>query len=60
MPHTAYIVEACRTAAGKKNGALREWHAADLGAAVCDALVTRTGIDGAQIDDVIVGCVDRK
>ncbi|GBG25092.1 Acetyl-CoA acetyltransferase, mitochondrial [Hondaea fermentalgiana] len=59
MPHTAYIVEACRTAGGKKNGALREWHAADLGAVVCDELVTRTGIDGAAIDDVICGCVDQ-
>jgi len=59
MPHTAYIVEACRTAGGRKNGALREWHAADLGAVVCDELVTRTGIDGAQIDDVICGCVDQ-
>mmetsp|Transcript_333 Transcript_333/g.614 ORF Transcript_333/g.614 Transcript_333/m.614 type:complete len:402 (+) Transcript_333:65-1270(+) len=59
MPHTAYIVECCRTAGGRKNGALREWHAADLGAVVCDELVKRTGIDAAQIDDVICGCVDQ-
>jgi len=59
MPYTAYIVEACRTAGGKKNGALREWKAADLGAAVLDALVDRTGIDGGAIDEVICGCVDQ-
>ena len=50
-------MEGVRTAGGKKNGALRDWHAADLGAVVCDELVARTGIDGAAIDDVICGCV---
>ncbi len=59
MPHTAYIVECVRTAAGRKNGALREWLAPDLGAAVLDELVTRTGIDGGEIDEVICGCVDQ-
>jgi len=44
MPYTAYIVDGCRTAGGKKNGALSEWHPADLGAAVIDELVKRTGI----------------
>ncbi len=53
----AYIVEALRTAGGKRGGALRNWHPADLGAAVLDALVAGTGIDPAAIDDVIVGCV---
>ena len=53
----AYIVDAVRTAGGKREGALKDWHPADLGAAVLDALVERTGIDGAAIDDVIVGCV---
>ena len=51
----AYIVCAVRTAGGKKNGRLREWHPISLGAAVIDALVDRTGIDASQIDDVIVG-----
>jgi len=57
MPHTAYIVECVRTAGGKKNGRLREMHPIAMGAAVLDAIVERTGIDGALIDDVIVGCV---
>ncbi len=53
----AYIVDALRTAGGKRGGALRDWHPVDLGAAVLDALVQRSGIDPAAIDDVIVGCV---
>lgn len=53
----AYIVEALRTAGGKRKGALAGWHPADMGAAVLDALVARSGIDPAAIDDVVVGCV---
>ena len=52
----AYIVEARRTAGGRRGGALREWHPADLGAAILDALVGRSAIDPAAIEDVI----DRK
>jgi acetyl-CoA C-acetyltransferase len=55
----AYIVEALRTAGGRRGGALREWHPADLGAAILDALVVRSGIDSAAIEDVIVGCVSQ-
>ncbi|AWB25285.1 acetyl-CoA C-acyltransferase [Methylobacterium currus] len=53
----AYIVEAVRTAGGKRNGRLAGWHPADMGGAVLDALVARTGIDPAAIEDVILGCV---
>ena len=53
----AYIVEALRTAGGRRGGALREWHPADLGAAVLNALVERSGIDPAAVEDVIAGCV---
>jgi acetyl-CoA C-acetyltransferase len=56
MP-AAYIAAAARTAGGKKGGALRDWHPADLGAKVLDALVERSGIDPAAVDDVIAGCV---
>lgn len=56
-PFTAYIVDACRTAGGKKNGKLSGWHPADLGAAVCDGIVERTKMDASQIEDVIMGCV---
>ena len=55
----AYIVEALRTAGGRRGGALRDWHPADLGAAVLDALVQRSGIDPAAVEDVIVGCVSQ-
>jgi len=55
----AYIVEALRTAGGRRGGALRDWHPADLGAAVLDALVQRSGVDPAAIEDVIVGCVSQ-
>ena len=58
MPE-AYIVEAVRTAGGKRNGALAGWHPADMVAEVLDALVARTGIDPASIEDVIVGCVSQ-
>ncbi|WP_114226558.1 MULTISPECIES: acetyl-CoA C-acetyltransferase [Sphingomonas] len=56
MPQ-AYIVAAARTAGGKRGGALKDWHPADLGAAVLNALVDRAGIDPAAVDDVIAGCV---
>src|SRR5690348_15501989 len=57
MSVEAYIVDAVRTAGGKREGALKDWHPADLGAEVLNALVDRTGIDPAAIDDVIAGCV---
>ncbi len=53
----AYIVEAVRTAGGRRGGALKDWHPADMAAQVLDALVERTGIDPAAIEDVIMGCV---
>ena len=56
MP-AAYIVAAARTAGGKRGGALKDWHPADLGAKVLDALVERAGIDPAAVEDVIAGCV---
>ncbi|MCW1932332.1 acetyl-CoA C-acetyltransferase [Pararhodobacter zhoushanensis] len=53
----AYLVELVRTAGGRRKGALANWHPADLGAEVIDALVARSRIDPVAIDDVIVGCV---
>ncbi len=58
MP-SAYIVEAVRTAGGRQRGALREWHPISIGAKVVDAVVARAGIDGALVEDVIVGCVSQ-
>ena len=54
---TAYIVDAVRSAGGKRGGKLAGVHPVDLGATILDALVSRTGIDGSRIDDVIMGCV---
>ncbi|MGI8331154.1 acetyl-CoA C-acetyltransferase [Actinomadura scrupuli] len=54
----AYIVEAVRTPVGRRNGGLAEAHPADLGAHSLRALVERSGVDAAAVDDVIFGCVD--
>ena len=54
----AYIVDAVRTAVGRKNGGLAGVHPADLGAASLTALVDRTGIDPGAVEDVVFGCVD--
>ncbi|MCU1360765.1 MAG: putative acetyl-CoA acyltransferase, partial [Ilumatobacteraceae bacterium] len=40
-----------------RNGKLQGWHPVDLVAATMQALVARTGIDPALVDDVIMGCV---
>ncbi|KAB7742081.1 acetyl-CoA C-acyltransferase [Parvibaculum sedimenti] len=53
----AYIVAAARTAGGRKGGKLKDWHPVDLGAQVVNALVDRTGIDPALVEDAIWGCV---
>ena len=53
----AFIVDAVRTAGARKGGRLSGWHPADLAASVLDALVARTGIDPAAVEDVIMGCV---
>jgi acetyl-CoA C-acetyltransferase len=55
----AYIVAAARSAGGRKGGRLKDWHPADLGGAVLDALLDRTRADPALIEDVIFGCVDQ-
>jgi acetyl-CoA acyltransferase len=56
MP-AAVIVDAVRTAGGKRNGVLSGWHPADLAAEVLKALVERNGLDPALIEDVLMGCV---
>ena len=56
MP-TAYIVDAVRTAGGKRGGKLAGWHPVDMAAATLDAIVERNGFDGKRIDDVVMGCV---
>ena len=57
MAEAAYIVAATRTAGGRKGGKLAGWHPIDLGAAVLDSILDRTGVDPARVDDVVMGCV---
>src|SRR3954453_19225205 len=54
---TAVIVDAVRTAGGKRDGRLSGWHPADLAAETLKALVERKHPDPGLIDDVIMGCV---
>ncbi|MBC8995428.1 acetyl-CoA C-acetyltransferase [Pseudomonas sp. N40(2020)] len=51
------IVAATRTAIGSFQGALASVSAVDLGAAVIRQLLEQTGLDGAQVDEVIMGQV---
>jgi acetyl-CoA acyltransferase len=54
---TAVIVDAVRTAGGKRNGKLRNWHAVDLASEALKALQERNSLDPSLVDDVIMGCV---
>ena len=54
----AYIVDAVRTPVGRRGGGLSGVHPADLGAHVLSALMDRTGVDPAAVEDVVFGCVD--
>jgi acetyl-CoA acyltransferase len=54
---TAVIVDAVRTAGGKRNGKLSGWHPADLAAEVLKALQERNDLDPELVEDVIMGCV---
>ena len=56
---TAYIVDAVRTAGGRRGGRLAGVHPVDLAANTLDALVSRTGVDPNGVDDVIMGCVSQ-
>ena len=56
---TAYIVEAVRTAGGRRGGRLAGWHPADMAGEVLNAVADRSGIDPAAIEDVIMGCVSQ-
>ena len=55
----AYIVEAVRTAGGRRGGRLAGWHPADMAGEVLTAVVDRTGIDPAAVEDVVMGCVSQ-
>ena len=53
----AVIVEAVRTAIGRRGGKLSPVRPDDLLALTLREVVTRAGVDPAQVDDVIAGCV---
>jgi 3-oxoadipyl-CoA thiolase len=55
----AYICAALRTPVGKHGGALAGVRADDLAAIPIKAVVERTGVDPARIDDVILGCTNQ-
>jgi acetyl-CoA acetyltransferase family protein len=59
MALSAYIVDVVRTAGGKKGGKISHIHPADLGGHVINALLERTSINPASVDDVIFGCVSQ-
>jgi acetyl-CoA acyltransferase len=55
----AVIVEAVRTPVGKRGGGLADVHPVDLSALVLTEIARRTGLDPADVDDVIWGCVSQ-
>ena len=57
--NSAVIVGAARTAVGRRNGKLSTVRPDDLLADTLKALVERTKIDPAEVEDVVIGCVDQ-
>src|SRR4051794_34595613 len=55
----AVIVEAVRTPVGKRNGGLSGVHPVNLSAHILNSLAERSGVDPAQVDDVLWGCVSQ-
>jgi acetyl-CoA C-acetyltransferase len=54
---TAVIVDAARTPFGRRGGALAGMHPAELLGHVQGAVLERAGVDPAEVDEVIGGCV---
>lgn len=55
----AYIVDAVRTPVGRRGKGLSHIHPLDLAAAPLRELVGRSGVDSAEFDEVILGCIDQ-
>jgi acetyl-CoA C-acetyltransferase len=55
----AVIVDAVRSPIGKRNGGLSTFHPVDLLAAVQQAMIDRSGVDPAEIDQVVGGCISQ-
>jgi acetyl-CoA C-acetyltransferase len=59
MPSNVVIIDAVRTPVGRRNGGLSSVHPAELLGAVLKALIARTGIDPAEVGQVVGGCVSQ-
>src|SRR5438093_12414642 len=57
--HDAVIVAGWRTPFGKRGGQFSTWHPVEMLSFALKGLIDRAGIDPAQIEDVIGGCVDQ-
>jgi acetyl-CoA acyltransferase len=57
MMSEAYIIDACRTARGRRKGSLSDVHPIDVFGEPLRAIVGRNGIDPREVEDVVVGCV---
>src|SRR5450759_2751805 len=55
----AWIIDAVRTPIGRYGGALATVRPDDLAALVLKAVVDRTGLDPAAVEDVILGCANQ-
>lgn len=53
----AFILDAVRTAIGKRGGALKDIRPDDLAATTLKGLVDKVGIDSGEVEDVVMGCV---
>ncbi len=53
------IVEAVRTPVGRRNGGLSTFHPVDLLATVQQAMIDRSGVDPADVEQVIGGCISQ-
>jgi len=55
----AWIIDGVRTPIGRLGGALAPVRPDDLAALTIEALLARTGVEGATVDDVIFGCINQ-
>jgi 3-oxoadipyl-CoA thiolase len=55
----AWIIDAVRTPIGRYGGALASVRPDDLAAIVIRAVIERTGLDPAMVEDVILGCANQ-
>ena len=56
-PREAVIVAGWRTPFGKRGGQFSNWHPVEMLSFTLKTLIDRTGIDAAEVEDVIGGCV---